>query len=266
MGTRPVTSWGHAPSSMVHFIPDMPPSSYTIYHAAVTAIVLVGVVFLQGFHTFWRLFLHGINTPMTPTVLLQNLLATLAQFGGLAFLLWATTLPMRRRAAVCATASAAPNRLDAVRTACLWALGFTPLAILLHLASGFLIKLLTGIEPADQMLVGCFTDGHYPLAIRLALMAAVVLQAPLLEEVIFRSILLRGLASKLPFAWAAALSGLIFAFVHVNAASFVALWFLGVVFAVLYRKTGTLLAPICAHACFNAINLALLLLFPEAAA
>lgn len=244
----------------------LPPSRYTIYHAAIAASVLSVTVFLQGFPAFWRLFLHGSAAPLTPAVLIQNLLATLILFGGLAFALWASARLMRQRPSFKSSGTPAPppDRPAAVRTAALWALGFTPTAILIHLLGGVLVKALTGIEPADQMLVACFTDGQYPLVLRLVLIAAVVLQAPLLEEILFRGILLRGLASKLPFVWAATLSGFIFAFVHVNAASFAALWFLGLVFAVLYRKTGTLLAPICAHACFNAINLVLLFLFPEA--
>ena len=59
-----------------------------------------------------------------------------------------------------------------------------------------------------------------------------------------------------------ALSSAVFAIVHVNAASFVALCFLGCAFAELYRRTGTIIAPMTAHALFNAANLALLPFLP----
>ena len=59
-----------------------------------------------------------------------------------------------------------------------------------------------------------------------------------------------------------AASGFLFALVHVNAASFLPLWFLGCAFAELYRRTGTILAPMTAHALFNAANLALLPFLP----
>lgn len=298
----------------------LPVSGFTVWHAAVAALVLCATVFLPGFRAFWNLFLHGTSTPLTPTLLIQNLIATAVLFGGLAFFLWLSTHPFRRRvprlsqlkpkgnesqtatenltqtehgqttrstpeegngpmtatrpaAEECSGPTGGENqnetgwarRRKAIRMAARWALYITPLAILIHLAAGQLIKHATGIEPADQMLVSCFTDGQYALSLRLVLMMAVVLQAPLLEEYLFRGILFRGLAQKLPFAWAALLSGFVFAFVHVNAASFLALWFLGIVFAALYRRTGTLLAPMCAHALFNTANLILLLLFPEAA-
>ena len=68
----------------------------------------------------------------------------------------------------------------------------------------------------------------------------------------------RGFAAALPVWAAMALSGILFAIVHVNAASFLALCFLGCAFAELYRRTGTILAPMTAHALFNAANLALL--------
>ena len=49
------------------------------------------------------------------------------------------------------------------------------------------------------------------------------------------------------------------AFIHVNAATLLPLWFLGVAFAWLYWRTGSILAPMLAHFLFNATNLALIL-------
>ena len=62
-----------------------------------------------------------------------------------------------------------------------------------------------------------------------------------------------------------AASGFVFALVHVNAATFLALWFLGAAFAWLYKRTGSILAPMAAHFLFNLLNLALCLFFPELA-
>ena len=64
--------------------------------------------------------------------------------------------------------------------------------------------------------------------------------------------------------WAAMLlSGFVFALVHVNAVTFIPLWFIGVAFAWLYSKTGTILAPMLVHFIFNLVNLCLAFLFPE---
>ena len=112
----------------------------------------------------------------------------------------------------------------------------------------------------------CFTDGHYSLGLRAVMILAVLVQAPLLEEPIFRGVIFRGFSRALPVWAAMILSGAVFAIVHVNAASFVPLTFLGVFFAWLYRRSGTILAPMTAHFVFNAVNLLLLLYFPELAA
>ena len=96
------------------------------------------------------------------------------------------------------------------------------------------------------------------MGFRLALGFLVLFEAPLFEEPLFRGVLFRGFAAALPVWAAIALSGVLFAIVHVNAASFLALCFLGCAFAELYRRTGTILAPMTAHALFNAANLALL--------
>ncbi|MBR5025331.1 MAG: CPBP family intramembrane metalloprotease, partial [Victivallales bacterium] len=57
------------------------------------------------------------------------------------------------------------------------------------------------------------------------------------------------------------LSGFLFALAHINAATMIPLWFLGIAFAWLYVRTGTLLAPMAVHFTFNAVNLFLCLFF-----
>ena len=63
------------------------------------------------------------------------------------------------------------------------------------------------------------------------------------------------------FPWVAALiSGAVFAAVHVHAATFAPLWFLGVAFAWLYWASGTIRSSMLCHFLFNLINLSLCLL------
>ena len=154
------------------------------------------------------------------------------------------------------------NDLKNLKSAIALAARWSPLIIAIALGLNWLcsagIELLTGVQPSDQELVKCFAGDSCPLGIRIVLGLLVLFEAPLLEEPLFRGIIFRGLQSSIP-TWAAmAASGFLFAIVHVNAASFIALWFLGIAFAELYRRTGTLLAPMTAHALFNATNLALL--------
>ena len=57
------------------------------------------------------------------------------------------------------------------------------------------------------------------------------------------------------FGMAAAISGAVFAAVHLNLATFIPLLFLGVAFAWLYEKDGRLTAPVTCHFLFNLVNL-----------
>ena len=239
-------------------------SRYNLVHALAATAVLMFVIFAQGFTAFWTQFIHGINLDLNPTALLQTFAVTGALFGTLCLVLWLSTLFTKN----------APNDLNnpndlkdlnnpkdlkhAIAIAARWSPLIIAIALVLNWLCSAGIELLTGVQPSDQELVKCFAGDSCPLGIRIVLGLLVLFEAPLLEEPLFRGIIFRGLQSSIP-TWAAmAASGFLFAIVHVNAASFIALWFLGIAFAELYRRTGTLLAPMTAHALFNATNLALL--------
>ena len=238
----------------------MLPSRYNLIHALAATAVLLTAVFWQGLAPFWRQFVYGLAVPMTPAVMLQSFLLTAALFGTLWLVLWASSLMAGHNNLKVPTDSQVRRlpRRAAVGLAARW----SPLIIAVALGLNWLcavgIERFAGVEPADQEIVKCFADDATPLGFRLVLGLLVLFEAPLFEEPLFRGVMFRGFASALP-AWAAmALSSSLFAIVHVNAASFLALCFLGCAFAALYRRTGTILAPMTAHALFNATNLALL--------
>ncbi len=239
-------------------------SPYNLAHAVAAGVALVAIVFAQGVAAFWRMFLHGLAVPMTPKALLLNYCFTAALFGALILILWASTYfsqESRKRAGAVPDGGPAGARASAVWLAARWAPLLTAVAIGLNFLCAAGIEWMTDIQPSDQELVKCFS-GECPWGIRIVLGTLVILEAPLLEEPLFRGILFRGLWSAMPHWAATAISGFLFALVHVNAASFLPLWFLGCAFAELYRRTGTILAPMTAHALFNAANLALLPFLP----
>lgn len=87
-----------------------------------------------------------------------------------------------------------------------------------------------------------------------------VLLAPVAEELLFRGILypaIKRAGFQRLALWG---SSLLFAAVHLNLAAFLPLLVLAVVLTLLYEHTGNLLAPIVAHALFNGLNFAELLL------
>ena len=244
----------------------MQKSQYSLVHALLASVLLVTVLFTNGGGSFWRQFVYGLNQVMTPEALKQNLLLSTSFFASLLFVLWLMAcIPAFWKTRVPPSADGRPpvDRLRAVRLAACAAPVLTMVALGLNWLGAHAITWCTGVQAADQELVKCFTDGQYAPGLRTLLVVVVLFQAPLLEEPIFRGVVFRGFASHLPFWGAALLSGAVFALVHVNAASVVALWFLGVAFAWLYARTDTILAPMTAHFLFNAANLLLLVFFPE---
>jgi len=78
--------------------------------------------------------------------------------------------------------------------------------------------------------------------------------APVAEELLFRGILYPAIKQAGFPGVALWGTSLLFAAIHVNLGIFVPLLLLALVLAQLYERTGNLLAPITAHALFNAFN------------
>ena len=138
------------------------------------------------------------------------------------------------------------------------------------------VALLLGFEPPPQDLVKLFTDPNVAWRIKAKYAAIAVLLAPVLEELIFRMGLFRFCLwggrrfkkekvevwngpSSFPVI-SALISGAVFAAVHFHAATFVPLWFLGIAFAWLYWKSGTVFSSMLCHFLFNLVNLVLCLI------
>jgi len=98
---------------------------------------------------------------------------------------------------------------------------------------------------------------------RLALGAAAVMLAPVAEEALFRGILypaIKQMGRPRLALWG---TSLLFAAVHMNLVTFLPLAVLALVLTALYERTDNLLAPITAHALFNALNFITLFLIKQ---
>lgn len=98
---------------------------------------------------------------------------------------------------------------------------------------------------------------------RVYLATVTITLVPVAEEMLFRGILyptIKQLGFPRLALWG---TSLLFAAIHLNAASFVPLTLLAVALALLYEKTNNLLAPIVTHGCFNAMNFVMLYLTQE---
>jgi membrane protease YdiL (CAAX protease family) len=116
-----------------------------------------------------------------------------------------------------------------------------------------LLGRLVNLEPVEQTPVKALHLASSE-AQQMALGVVTILLAPLAEELLFRGILYP--AIKRAGFPRLALWGtvLIFAGIHANLLAFVPLALLALALTLLYEKTDNLLAPITAHAVFNALN------------
>ena len=105
------------------------------------------------------------------------------------------------------------------------------------------------IQPAVQLLKDTVT--WYDRAV---LGLVVMILAPLAEETLFRGILYPAIKSAGYPKLALWLTSLAFAVIHFHAPAFLSLLLLALLLTWLYEYTQNLLAPIVAHACFNAFN------------
>jgi len=118
--------------------------------------------------------------------------------------------------------------------------------------------------PTQDMLKWLVGDTYSPL-MKTSIVIFALVEAPFLEEIVFRRFLFRACHRYMPLWAAMFLSGCLFALMHCNALVFIPLVFVGGAFSWLYWRTGRLTAAMFAHFLFNATNVVLLLLFPEMA-
>lgn len=115
--------------------------------------------------------------------------------------------------------------------------------------------------PAPQDLV-ITVGAHAGLAALAMDLATASLVAPLGEEILYRGFLFGGLVTRLGFAPAAAISGVLWAASH-GLGVLLPISVLGIGLAYVYWRTQTLWAPILAHAVINAVSLALVFALPK---
>ena len=146
--------------------------------------------------------------------------------------------------------------------------GFTPpgkkhaylIAVLLGAAvlllGGPLTHLLAGHQEVNQDV--SLLAGNVSVGMRLLLALLVVCVAPFVEELVFRGVLLSGLASRMPIGWAMLASAIVFGCVHLPDFKFAwypvpALVILGLASAWLRVRTRSLWPSITLHATNNFI-------------
>ncbi|HIZ85279.1 MAG TPA: CPBP family intramembrane metalloprotease [Candidatus Coprenecus stercoravium] len=176
----------------------------------------------------------------------------LAYIPSLAYVYW---LGARNRASV--TRRQAPQEPRVLLAA-------VPVAVLVELAFIILISALTSWMKTpqwyDDMLLRMYTDELLPTAV------TVCAAAPVLEELLFRRIILRGLVRRMPEWKAVAWSSLLFAVAHLNPWQAVPAFAMGCLFGWIYVRTGRWWSVVLMHAVNNALTVLVVALSgPDAA-
>jgi membrane protease YdiL (CAAX protease family) len=143
----------------------------------------------------------------------------------------------------------------AVLLGMLVALIFLPLGWGLQQVSALVMTHLPGfkIEPEEQLPIHILRVSM-SWAGRITLGATAILLAPVAEEMLFRGILYPAIKQAGYPRFALWGTVIMFAAVHMNLVTFLPLAVLALVLTALYERTNNLLAPIAAHALFNALN------------
>jgi membrane protease YdiL (CAAX protease family) len=147
-----------------------------------------------------------------------------------------------------------PGLGRAIFTAVVVALVATPLALALNQFSAEIITALQR-KPAEMQSSMRLLEISYTLGKRILFTFAGVVLAPVAEEIIFRGVLYATVKEAGYPRLALFGTSLFFAAFHMSAMAFVPLTFFAIVMTLLYERTGRLIAPIVAHATFNAANI-----------
>lgn len=141
--------------------------------------------------------------------------------------------------------------LHRARHSLLHLLWFVPASIIIALTATAAVGSALGVSPSQSATSSQTLEAGPLLGIPMLLLMAVVL--PLLEEIVFRRVLLDWLAAHMPVGAAAALVVIVFAAVHVAPAVMLYIFFLGIPLVIARLWFGNLWAPLIVHATNNAL-------------
>ena len=146
-------------------------------------------------------------------------------------------------------------------TAVVWVV---PALLVVWAVSAGAASMLKGVWPdlGPQSTVEVLETSKSPL-VKFALSITAVVVAPLAEEILFRGFLFGVIKRYTDTYFAALVSALLFASVHMHVGFFLPLFALGVIFAMAYEATGCLLVSILMHALFNGVEVVSMLLGVE---
>jgi membrane protease YdiL (CAAX protease family) len=215
-------------------------------YPGLAAVLLAAFCYLAA-QSLGQLLLPGLGR--IDRALAVPLASFLAQLGALALGLWLFRSGLRRPFEVLGFHGR--QALPASAMALLVFVAQLPAFLIMVVVNNHLVE----SKFQDQVVhIAENADGLY----RGLYFVAVVLLAPPLEELVFRSLLLPPLRRRLGVTGGVVVSSLLFMLVH-PPQTWLPIFWLGVVLGLAYHYTGNLLAPVLIHAVHNAVQFGLIL-------
>ncbi len=130
-------------------------------------------------------------------------------------------------------------------------IGFVPPFVILVVLSVAVCQLF-GVQPQPHELVNVLAqEKNIFMLVYLGVLTTLI--APVVEEIVFRGVIYGALRKSMGFFGAAAASALLFSLAHANVAQTLPVLGMGVVLAMLYEWTGSLIASILFHVLNNTV-------------
>jgi len=114
-------------------------------------------------------------------------------------------------------------------------------------------------QPPVHPLVNIFFKEANPFILGGVIVLA-VLVAPVIEEIVFRGFIYSALKKRTGVTLAIIVTSVFFSLLHMSIFSFLPIFFLGIVLAYLYEKTGLLISSITLHVIHNSLLISMILL------
>lgn len=182
-------------------------------------------------------------------------------FNGLVFLFLFSVMALRKHSWSAAFGMNPAALVRSVPAALAAYVGILPVIFVTALAV-HLFFYWAGYPVTLQDVVIIFMEPQPDLSLAL-LLALAILVAPVVEEMLFRGVLLPALMKKMSAGAAVAVSSLVFSVLHFHLPSTVPLFVLSTVLSLLYIHARSLWAPIMLHALFNGASVAMVLLIAQ---
>ena len=118
-----------------------------------------------------------------------------------------------------------------------------------------------GFAVEQQEILSVLINPNLPYWLQISLILLAIVTAPIIEELVFRGIVIPAVARRFSVLFAVCLVSFAFAVIHFHAAALIPLFIIAVAFSCAYLYSGSILVPIVMHMLFNSLTVVFYLLF-----